>query len=185
MSTRFEYDGSWDDADAVLAAGRWRGRRKRVLTGRPALAALKELEAALLALPHQRLISGSLCNGEGVCALGGWLYHRWVHVEQKMTPREAWDHLMHDRRTLHPTPGQSRIVWDWSDGDELDRSIDIGKDELGITQTLAEVIAEVNDELVWSGVARMGLQKVTPEARYQFVLKWVQSRLAGEKEHYF
>ncbi len=51
-------DGELDDEWAVLAYGRWIARRNKVLSGRPGKAKLRELERALVNLPHHRLIHG-------------------------------------------------------------------------------------------------------------------------------
>ena len=89
--SRFNDGDDYDLSDewAVLAYGRWMGRRKVVLNGRPGKAALIQLEAALEALPHKRLIEGGLCDGTGVCAVGAWLYRHYVD-EDGLTPKAAW-----------------------------------------------------------------------------------------------
>ena len=49
----------------------WMANQERSIKGRKGQAALRELEAALLALPEKRLISGELENAVGeVCAVG-------------------------------------------------------------------------------------------------------------------
>ena len=53
-----------------------------------------------------------------------------------MTPKAAWAKLQEDK----PRYG------DWYSWEELDRTVTKGKDELGVTRTLIEVLAFVNDE---------------------------------------
>ena len=158
--SRFDQDGP-DDLDSLLAYGRWMGRRKAVLNGRPGKDALKELEQVLLQLPHKKLIKGGLCNGEAVCAMGGWLYRHWV--EGGMRPKDAW-------KKLRSVGRQGKEPWGDS-YEELERTIEAGSTELGITKTLAEVVAYINDEegyFLW----KHGDQQLTE--RYNFVLKKVR-----------
>ena len=148
-------DGDYpDDLDSLLAEGRWRGRRKAVLNGRPGKVALAELEQALLAMPHKRLIEGTLCDGTGVCANGAWLYRHYV--DGGLSPREAWRKLKNE--------GKARDSW-FGGETELDRTVAIMVKELGVTKTLAEVVAFINDEEVYA---------TTPEGRYAQVLERVR-----------
>ena len=48
------------DDDWILSWGRWIARTNKVLKGKPGRAALLDLERVLLAMPHKRLIEGSL-----------------------------------------------------------------------------------------------------------------------------
>ena len=152
--SRFDDGDDPGDLESLLAQGRWMGRRKAVLNGRPGKAALAELEQVLLAMPHKRLIEGSLCDGTGVCANGAWLYRHWV--DGGLSPREAWRKLK--------TEGKDRYFGN-SEGDELDRTVAMTVKELGVTKTLAELVAYINDEEVWAA---------TPERRYAQVLERVQ-----------
>ena len=152
--SRFSDDDSYD-LDSLLAQGRWMGRRKAVLNGRHGKAALADLERALLAMPYKGLIEGSLCDGTGVCANGAWLYRHYV--DGGLSPREAWRKLKKD--------GKERFFGN-DEGAELDRTVAMTVKELGVTQTLAEVVAYINDEEV--------LDTATPEARYTRVLELIQ-----------
>ncbi len=163
--SRFSDDG-WDDLDALLAGGRWMGRRKKVLEGRPGLASLKILEAALLALPHKRLIEGGLCDGTGVCANGAMLYRHFVDV-LGLTPKAAWKRLRSE--------GKGRYDDFDSPSFELHRTVDLMTTYFEITPTMAEVIAYENDEdagwVLWR--SRETKESVT-EVRYRNILQWVQ-----------
>lgn len=54
----------------------WRANVRRALAGRKGQAALRDLEAALLALPAPRLIHGHLAHNGEVCAVGALVVHR-------------------------------------------------------------------------------------------------------------
>lgn len=149
-------DGECDDN---LAYGRWEARRKAVFSGRPGYRELKRLEAALLALPHKRLIEGMLCDGKGVCAIGALGYQELR--QQGLPPKEAW-------RALR------RMSWGL-DAPNGDLSVDTGTkwfavDRLGWTETLAVEVATENDEYHYC--------YPTPEQRYDRMLRWVRARLA-------
>ena len=176
-----------------LAYGRWLGRVKTVLNGKPGREALQELEAVLLAMPHKRLIEGTLCEtggefalGEnqgrlvrfpakgvggrdcGVCAVGAWMYRRWV--DGGMSPRDAWKKLK--------TVGREedwRPHWTDDSYDEYERTTTAAVAELGITETLAMLVSYENDEEFW---------RRTPEERYEYVLGWIRRALAGQVSYY-
>lgn len=162
--SRFSDDGP-DDLESLLAAGRWLGRRKAVLNGRPGKIALRRLEQALLQIPAKRLIEGSLCDGSAVCANGAWVYRHYV--DSGMTPKEAWRKLRREARV--------RARTEWCDVSYLRLLATIGATtrELGITQTLAEVVALENDEGVGWGPNDISGQK----RRYREVLSWVQRQV--------
>lgn len=62
--------GYVDDCDDEWQLIRWQGAVKSALRGRRGQAFLRELIAALDALPEKRLIANSLSTDEGCCALG-------------------------------------------------------------------------------------------------------------------
>ena len=64
--SRASYDEDIDNWQLI----KWRGAVKRAIRGKRGQAFLKELAAALDALPVQRLISGELEAGWDVCAIG-------------------------------------------------------------------------------------------------------------------
>jgi len=156
--SRFSDLDTYDDLESLLAWGRWEGRRKAVLNGKPGKAALADLHRALLAMPHKRLIEGTLCDGTGVCAMGAWIYrHR---VGEGMSPRDAWTAMK-----------KGRPHFDKEYDLELDDTIEAGVKVLGITRTLAELVAYENDE---------GSPWATPEERYERVLRWVERHMATD-----
>ncbi len=159
MSRFSEFDG-YDDVDSLLVMGRWIRGRQQVLNGKPGRAALKDLERALVMMPHKRLAEGTMGDGKGVCAMGAWLYRRYV--DQGLTPKQAWYKVKREDRKRHNWP------WESNDG-ERNRTITVGSRDLGITKTLAEVVSFINDEEVFA---------TSPEGRYEQVLRLVRSYIA-------
>lgn len=137
-------NNDWEDE---LAYGRWQGRRKAVLNGRPAQTHFRELEAALLALPEKQLIASAICDESGaVCALGAVAVYRGM-------PRDA----------LH----EEWLNYEEEQGSEWGAAY-FGQDKFGMTGTLAWIIAEQNDE---------GFGQRSPEGRYEAMLEWVRDRI--------
>ena len=165
MSRFSDDDDPGDLLDSLLAMGRWMGRRKAVLNGRPGLASLKSLEKALLALPHKRLIEGGLCDGRGVCANGAWLYRHFVDNEG-MTPKAAWKRLQREGK---------QKGWEAYSWEELGRTGTLVAEHLDTTRTMAEVVAYENDE----GAGYVGwLGSSEGQARrYDRMLEWVQLKI--------
>jgi len=62
--------GYHDDLDDVLNLGRWRAQVASAVRGKRGQAFLKEMLAALDAMPEGRLIEGDLEKGGEVCAIG-------------------------------------------------------------------------------------------------------------------
>jgi hypothetical protein len=59
-----------DEEDYPGQFGLWQANCARSISGKLGQESLRELEAALIALPSKRLIMGELDNGEDVCAIG-------------------------------------------------------------------------------------------------------------------
>ncbi len=71
--------------------GLWQGNCKRSLKGKDGQAELKELRAALLALPEKRLIHGSLIDADGeVCAVGAYARYKGLNLS-KFDPESDTD----------------------------------------------------------------------------------------------
>ncbi len=169
--SRFNNDYILDSKEDYWAWICWEGRRKKVLNGKPGKAALQDLERALLAMPHKRLIEGTLCDGKtGVCAMGAWLYRRYV--DEGMRPRDAWRKLQVEGRAKGPH--DYWLIENDTFG-EYQRTIDIGSRDLGITKTLAEIVAYINDEEVFSFLP----SEMIPEKRYDEVLRRVRGYIAA------
>jgi len=150
----------------------WDHRAKMALTGKRGRKALADLREALLALPEKRLVEGALCTvraperagndwqradaeekvsseGEGVCAVGAYIWHK--RVKAGMSPDEAFDSLP--------------LLLD-TDSD-ITETADAGQ-SAGLTWTLAYLLASRNDETYGP---------YTPEQRYERFMAWIDERL--------
>jgi len=139
------------ESDGPDTSGLWFASMRKGMRGARGQAALRELEAALLALPERRLIEDEMCDGEGVCAAGALLLKR-------ATDRGE------DRKAA-----LDRIAGTWGDLDAGIAYRPLAK-ELGIGATLAWAIMEVNDE---------DCGGMEPEDRYAAVLDWVRRNIAA------
>jgi len=164
MNERFPWD---DDYEDTLSIGRWEGRCRSVLKGKPWQRIMAELERALLLLPHKRLISGTLCDGTGVCSQGAMAYRRLV--DSGVTPRDAWkqvkraNHRKYDvvdatlaYATKHP----------WG-------CVAYATKHLGMTETASVLVAQHND----GTLGRLWNSSITPEERYTGMLRWARQQL--------
>jgi hypothetical protein len=157
----------------------WHANAQRALKGRKGRKALAELRDALLALPEKRLIAGAMCTvggvehpsaplgrwsredyedklakeGEGVCAIGAFLWYR--KVKAGTDPAVAFDLLP--------------VLLD-SDGDGDWQTAEMGR-KAGLTMTLAWTLAYRNDSTY---------EAMTPEERYEAFLKWIDEQLAEQ-----
>lgn len=103
--------------DDLWGAIRWAGAAKKAIYGKRGQLVLRELEAALLALPEPKLITDEFANDEGeVCALGALAKARGIDYNAMAD----WD-----------------VEWDDVDG---------VTEKLGITRTLAWEIMAQNDD---------------------------------------
>lgn len=82
--------GYSDDSDDVLGAGRWRGRVASAIRGKRGQALLRELLAALDAMPDKKLAAGSLATAEGeFCTLGTVAAKHGIDAHRM--PEDYWD----------------------------------------------------------------------------------------------
>ena len=125
----------FDGEDFGFAEGRWLAHMKSACMGRPGQKVFGELEAVLAAMPDKRLIEGSLTNPDGEVCALGAL---------------ARNRGM-DLSAVFAETDEEVQMW--------------AARELGLTETLAWVIMEENDE---------ELETATPERRHAAMLAWVQ-----------
>lgn len=145
-----------DDEDFQNQAYLWEANQERSIKGRKGQAALRELEAALLALPEKRLIAEELENAAGeVCAVGAL-----AKFKGKENPRVAAD--------LGQVPLDDNEVLP----EELEEvTIDLAQ-QLGIPRMVAVAVVHENDDC-WPA-------NITPEQRYNKMLAWTQQQLGGK-----
>lgn len=161
----------------------WHANVQRALAGKRGKKALAELREALRALPEKRLIAGALCTvggvdqrtkerhdprgwyredlsakieseGEGVCAIGAYLWFK--KVKAGADPQAAFADL--------PTYLDS-------DGEGDFATAQAGKDA-GLTWTLAWTLASRNDST---------FDGMTPEQRYDAFMAWLDEQLADQE----
>jgi hypothetical protein len=172
---RFESDYDECSVGALLAWGRWQHNFPLAVNGKRGQAALRLLEAALLAMPEKRLISGWLATPDGECCVNGLYVAAKVAEDEGIPLREAvskvaaqtdvpWDELERSG------PGEYRDEWGRvEDGDGWEPTVDAAK-RAGLTFTLAWHLGDMNDETCHGK---------TPEERYTYVLDWVRRHIAG------
>ena len=128
----------------------WRGRVASSIRGKRGQALLRELEAALVALPEKKLCQSDFANpttGQ-VCALGAVALKRRLDKGQ-------------DRATAI-----REIAAEFPEGEEAE----LVCEEFDIAEPLAKEITYVNDEY-------LTYEDATPEKRYEEVLAWVRSKI--------
>lgn len=141
--------------------GLWDANCRRSIKGRKGQAALRELEAALLALPEKRLIADKLEDDEGrVCAIGALAKAKGV------TPKADPDYEMEE---VGVELGMPRMVA-WKVVAENDVTLDK-------VWNVAEGPLAPNDYPYQGGL--LLIRDVTPEERYEKMLAWVQEQLNG------
>ena len=126
----------------------WRGNVERTIKGKRGQALMKELEAALVALPDKALISDDMArpDDDSVCALGAVALKRGLDKGQ-------------DRLTV-----LKEIAEKFPEGCEAEELAD----DFKISSMLVREITYVNDELE---------RHETPKQRYERVLKWVREQI--------
>lgn len=147
MSSRLN---SWD-GDGTIPEGLWYSNFRRTLKSQRGQKILRELEAALLALPEHRLIEGDVCDGKDVCAVGALGVARRV---------QAGASIEQALEFVRGYAGESSIFG----------TAYYGRD-LGMAWTMAWEIAVKNDE---------DFGHLTPEQRWEAMLAWVRSQIKQE-----
>ena len=156
--------GYYDDSDDWLAHGRWRAIIASTIRSKRGQAFLKEMLAAMDALPEKRLIAGHLVV-DG--AAGAWDHEIIVGgdtlIDEGSGPVAIGDCCAMGAVAL--ARGQ--------DVAEVDpEEPEIVANVFGIHAAMAREIADRNDE---------GPRKETPEQRFVRVRKWVESKISPEK----
>lgn len=152
---------SWEDDEPYPnATALFERAVENAMKGRRGQALLKEIEAALLALPEKKLVAGAVCRDGQVCMLGSVVVERAVRSGK--TRAEALAEL--ERKAL-----------EWGQDDEDgDETFVFLKDLLGIKQeSLAWTLVYQNDE-IWCK---------SPEDRYERMLEWIRARIAKPGPH--
>lgn len=155
-----------DEEDIPGQFALWQANCRRSLQGKKGQVALRELEAALLALPDKRLIANHLKDADGeVCALGALAKHKG-----------------------HDIPPPLKDEWGYYDDDTEIEEFGVS---LGMPRLVAWKVVEKNDIAIdgyyvnLPGPYRWFQEQqrlrayvpVTPEMCYAKMLAWVQGQI--------
>jgi hypothetical protein len=165
-----------EDEDFTGQFALWEANTERSIAGKRGQAALRELEAALVAMPRKRLIREAVADAQtgDVCAVGALSLS--IQIRQGVDPKEALARLEAiDPDDTEGTTGEA--------------------ERLGIPRMVAWRLVALNDLeledrfataegpmlMKWLGYQyqagyRVSVE-VTPEERYEGVLAWVRSKL--------
>lgn len=141
--------GYVDDMDDALALGRWRAQVKSAIRGKRGQAFLRELAAAMDAMPEKALIKDELIDQDGrCCTIGVVCKIRGVDV--------------------------SRI--DYEEPEEVGAAVGIARQmaaeiEYENDECDTRFERDANDPRQWNRIEE------TPEERWQRMRKWVESQI--------
>jgi len=138
----------------------WQANCDRSLVGRKGQAALRELEAALVALPNKRLIADEFENEEGICPLAAVAKYRGLtRSDIKADPESEMEEVGVEL-------GMPRLVaW---------KIVELN--DIIIDGHYADTVGPVR----YGGWRPRVFIPAMPEERYEKVLSWVRSRIVTE-----
>lgn len=140
--------GYVDDTDDALALGRWRAQVKSAIRGKRGQAFLRELAAAMDAMPQKALIKNELIDQDGDCCTIG------VVCKLRGVPVEGVDY--DDPESVGNLVGIAK---------QMAAEIEYENDECG------DRYERVPGMQAWKHVDE------TPEERWQRMRKWVESQI--------
>lgn len=150
--------GYSDDCEDYLAAGRWSAQVKSAIRGRRGQAFLKELAAAMDAMPVKELIAEQLIDEEGqCCTIGVVCKARGIDVS-KVDPEEP--------EQVGATVGIAR---------QMAAEIEYENDENH--SGWRQVPCDKPPESQWHPGWRWVRVEETPSERWQRMRKWVESQI--------
>lgn len=145
---------SYDDYDGPDMSGLWWDSFRRAVNSERGQRTLREIEAALLAMPEHKLIADELADGNGgVCAVGAVAAYRRVQDGQ------SWDDAV---LSLPPIDSGHETAY-------------YASTSLRMAKTIAWEMAQINDD-----GDRWAPDHWTPEQRHAAVLAWVRKRIKSE-----
>jgi len=159
----------YDDEATWLDHGRWEHNLRRTIKSKRGQQVLRDLRAALLALPAPRLIDGYMLAPsdpgcpDDVCLLGALARSQRVPLPVG---------VMHDSLREQPLDRWGLPPERWA----IDETAEWASAAMGMSRTLAWALIEVNDENVWAWRTTE-----TPEQRYRRVLGWVTERIEEDQ----
>lgn len=141
----------WGDGEGSIPWSLWNNALQRHVRGPNGQSWLRQIEAALLALPNQRLIEGAICLDGEVCAVGAVILHK--RMTQDGMERDA---------ALADMERQYDSDIDLCETEQAARAF-------GMRRTMANALATANDE---------DCAGLSSESRYEYILQWVRERMA-------
>lgn len=157
---------NWSDDEEVPGQfALWQANCQRSMRGKLGQRELRELEAALLALPEKRLIHGSLTDEDGgVCAIACYAKHKGIDVS-KFDPEYGSDEV-------GIAGGMPRLVaW------KVVALNDIEIDDYFVTAEGPTMPLWPHERAHYRNQGVRQRMTYTPEERYLKVLSWVQEAL--------
>lgn len=149
-----------DEEDRPGQFALWDANCRRSIRGKAGQRELRELEAALLAMPEKRLIRDALEDGKGgVCAIACYAKHKGVDIS-KFDPEDESDEV-------GVVAGMPRLVA-WK--------------IVALNDVVLDTVWEVAEGPLnrWDAHYKGGIpliRDMTPEERYEKVLAWVRAHL--------
>lgn len=158
-----------EDEDRPGQFALWQANCRRSLKGKAGQAALRDLEAALLALPDKRLIADRVIDAEGdVCAIGALAKYkgRDLLAEPNLYEDGEFD----------------------GDGEMEEIGMELGMPRLVAWKVVCRNDVEIDGHYErlpgparWYGDYPQVYVPITPEARYEKMLAWVRAQLTATK----
>lgn len=149
-----------DEEDRPGQFALWDANCRRSIRGKDGQRELRELEAALLALPEKRLIHGALTDDDGgVCAIACYAKHKGVDITA-FDPEDESDEV-------GVAAGMPRLIA-WK--------------VVALNDIMLDTVWEVAHgplnryEAHYKGGLAL-IRDMTPEERYEKVLEWVRAQL--------
>lgn len=149
-----------DEEDRPGQFALWNANCQRSLKGKAGQRELRELKAALLALPEKRLIHGLLTDTDGgVCAIACYAKHKGVDLSE-FDPEDESDEV-------GIAAGMPRLVaW---------KVVELNDIQLDTVWEVAHGPIQRGHGVYKGGIPF--IRDMTPEERYEKVLAWVQKQL--------
>lgn len=150
----------------------WQANCQRSLNGKKGQAALRELEAALLALPEKRLIANKMIDADGeVCAIGALAKHKGRDLVAETREQLSAIGIEHFDDEID------------GDGEMEEIGVELGMPRLVAWKVVCQNDIEIDGYYVTLPGPYRWFQEqqqlrayvpVTPEIRYDKMLAWVQ-----------
>lgn len=157
-----------DDEDYPGQYALWQANCRRSIQGAVGQRVMREMEAALLALPSQRLIQHAVSLDGEVCAVGAYV------AAQKAKSGGS----IHDAIAALEAECGDAETQAYNETDGL--GIEHGMPKMVAWQLVALNDIEIDSYIYVTAAGVRQRVPVTPEHRYQKVLEWVRSQIIAE-----